>query len=150
MSIKKFEEILSTIKGIMCDFCKHQYSHAFKHPADSCPFQTSLYCSSCACYGHSTKSCPDPPSTVFTKPCFLEQLIPASLLKEHRITTKTLLPIHAVPAAKQTLELTNDDEVLKAFLFRKGQLSSRSIKPAALRDLVRAYASTAGLELILV
>jgi hypothetical protein len=39
---------------------------------------------------------------------------------------------------------------LKAFLYRKGQLASRSIKPAALRDLVRAYASTAGLELILV
>jgi len=138
------------MKGIMCDSCKRSYSHAFKHPADSCPFQTSLYCSSCACYGHSTKSCPDPPSTVFTKPCFVEQLIPASLLREHRIITKTLLPIHATNPLQETLELSDDDEVLKAFLYRKGQLISRSVKPAALRDLVRTYASTVGLELILI
>jgi hypothetical protein len=51
---------------------------------------------------------------------------------------------------KETLELSDDDDVLKAFLFRKGQLASRSIKPAALRELVRTYASTVGLELILV
>jgi hypothetical protein len=61
-----------------------------------------------------------------------------------------LLPIHAVPESKQTLELSDDDDVLKAFLMRKGQPVSRSVKPAVLRDLVRTYASTIGLELILV
>ena len=134
----------------MCSHCKLKYPLAFEHPADSCPFQTSLYCSSCACYGHTKRLCPDPPSTLFTQPCFVEQLIPPSLLREHRITTRTLLPIHAVPESKQTLELSDDDDVLKAFLTRKGQSVSRAVKPAVLRDLVRTYASTVGLELILV
>ena len=134
----------------MCSHCKLKYPLAFEHPADSCPFQTSLYCSSCACYGHTKRLCPDPPSTLFTKPCFVEQLIPPSLLREHRITTRTLLPIHAVPESKQTLELSDDDDVLKAFLMRKGQSVSRAVKPAVLRDLIRTYASTIGLELILV
>jgi len=134
----------------MCDFCKSNYTHVFQHPVDSCPFRTSLYCSSCACYGHSTKGCPDPPNTLFSNPCFVEQLIPKSLLQEHRITTKTLLPKYQPSPSKKTLELSDDDDVLKAFLHRKGQLASRSIKPAALRDLVRVYASTVGLELVLV
>jgi len=60
------------------------------------------------------------------------------------------LPIHAVPEARQTLELSDDDDVLKAFLMRKGQSVSRAVKPTVLRDLVRTYASTIGLELILV
>ena len=117
---------------------------------DSCPFKTSLYCSTCACYGHNRPSCPDPPSSLFTEPCFLEQLIPHSLLVEHNITTKTLLPRVQVLPEKPILELSDDDAVLKAFLYRKGQLQSRSIKPAALRDLVRTYAKTVGMELSLV
>lgn len=95
-------------------------------------------------------SCPDPPSTLFTEPCFVEQLIPAGLLKEHGITSRTLLPKHQIPEAKKTLELSDDDAVLKAFLSRKGQLHTRAIKPAALRLLVRTYAATLGVELILV
>jgi len=134
----------------MCDFCKPHYLHIFQHPIDSCPFRTSLYCSSCACYGHAIDSCPDPPSTLFTEPCFVEQLIPGSLLKEHGITTKTLLPKHRISELKKTLELSDDDAVLKAFLSRKGQLHTRAIKPAALRLLVRTYAATLGVELILV
>jgi len=55
-----------------------------------------------------------------------------------------------VPEARQTLELSDDDDVLKAFLMRKGQSVSRAVKPTVLRDLVRTYASTIGLELILV
>ena len=134
----------------MCSHCKPTYDHVFRHSVDSCPFKTSLYCSTCACYGHNRKTCPDPPSSLFTKPCFIEQLIPHSLLVEHGIATKTLLPCVQVTPEKPILELSDDDAVLKAFLYRKGQLQSRSIKPAALRELIRTYAKTVGMELSLV
>ena len=43
----------------MCSVCKDiLVGFEIEHDILLCPFRASLYCSRCACYGHSLKRCP--------------------------------------------------------------------------------------------
>jgi len=98
------------------------------HEEADCPFKASLYCSSCACYGHSLRTCPDPE---MDRPIFRRMILPC--FKE----------------SKPILELVNDESVLKSFLHSKSRLPPRAIKIAELRKLVALYADEEGYELCL-
>ena len=101
-----------------------------KHETTACPFKASLYCSACACYGHSLKSCPaHKPMTSHPNP-----------------VTKTKID----PPSKPILELSNDDESLKAFLQSKSRMPIKGAKFADLRKLVKQFADERGMELSLV
>lgn len=116
----------------MCDFCRSKYKHyMIKHETSTCPFKASLYCSVCACYGHALKTCP------------------VHALKSnpvHKPITKTKID----PPSKPILELSNDDESLKAFLQSKSQMPIKGAKFADLRKLVKQFADERGMELSLV
>jgi len=111
----------------MCQFCK------LKHEEATCSVKASLYCSSCACYGHTIRECPDPIDELYTKPLFSKRIILPSF-KE----------------SKPILEIRNEEESLKAFLQSKSKMPARSVKTADLRKLVTLYADEKGYELSLV
>lgn len=118
----------------MCDFCRSKYKHyMIKHETATCPFKASLYCSVCACYGHALKGCPVHKATRLSVPI------------------KTCItPIKTTIAIKPILELSNDDESLKAFLQSKSQMPIKGAKFADLRKLVKQFADERGMELSLV
>ena len=137
----------------MCDNCKHPplSFRGLKHEGVACPFKTSQYCSWCASYGHTNTSCPAPPSKFYTDPCYVEQLIPAAVLTQYNITTKTLLPGVKPPVEKKTgiLEITNDDKIIKAFLVGRGLIGPRTENSSQLRLALTNHAKAENKRLIL-
>ena len=114
----------------MCSFCRRTYKYyLLKHDEASCPFKQSQYCSTCACYGHLQKECPDP----------LPTCLPKAKAK-----------VKVAPPSKPILELVNQDDVLKSFLLAQEALPARSVKSAELRKLIKAYADKRGLILSLI
>jgi len=114
----------------MCSYCRSNYKHyLIKHEEDACPFKASLYCSACACYGHSIKGCP------------AHTPIQPRLIRTPPKKSKPAKPI---------LELSNDEESLKAFLQSRSRMPIRGVKTADLRKLVKQYADEKGMELSLV
>ena len=113
----------------MCNLCKTKYKDfLIKHDEAACPFQQNLFCSSCACYGHSLSQCPDPP------PVF----------------PKRALEIKPVIKQAPLLEMVNSAESFKAFLRSKSRMPMKAVKTINLLKLVRQYANEKGLELSLV
>lgn len=104
-----------------------------KHETATCPFKASLYCSACACYGHSLKSCP-------------VHALKSNPAHKPIIKIKTTVD----PPSKPILELSNDDESLKAFLQSKTRMPIKGAKFADLRKLVKQFADERGMELSLV
>ena len=137
----------------MCDNCKDPpFSFCGdKHELVACPFKTSQYCSTCAIYGHSRLSCPAPPNKFYTEPSYIEQLIPASLLTQHCITSNTLLPGVKVPleAPRPFLELKDDIKIIKAFLVARGLIGARIENHTIIRDALMKYAKSENKRLIL-
>jgi hypothetical protein len=145
----------------MCDNCKYPpFSfRGDKHDSVACPFKTSQYCSWCAIYGHTSTACPAPPSKFYTEPCYVEQLLPASILKQYNITSKTLLPTATPPEAttgkttgKTTtsgfIEITNDDKIIKAFLVSRGLIGPRTENSTLLRTALMNHAKSENKRLI--
>jgi len=115
----------------MCSLCLAKGRRfLLKHEAESCPFQTSLYCSTCACYGHSFDECPAPIPILHRKPVLAK---PSSK-----------------PIQKPFLELIDNETTLKAFLQSKHRMPTKAVKSANLRKLVALYATEKGYELNLV
>jgi hypothetical protein len=136
----------------MCDSCKKDYpGFLFAHAVQDCPFKRSLYCSSCACYGHSGDECPAKPADFYTKPCFIEQLIPLSVRQAHNITTRTLLPEVMPFASKEgILEIEDDIGVIRAYLQARSLLKNRQTSNAVLKDLLHEYAKQQNKRLMFV
>lgn len=136
----------------MCDNCKKAPYHfrGDKHEQVACPFKTSLFCSSCSTYGHSQESCPAPPDKFYTEPCYVEQLVPASLLKYYGITTNTLLPDIKPPKKnpERFLEIKDDIKIIKAFLVSRSIIGPRMEDATKLRDALILYAKRENLRLI--
>lgn len=137
----------------MCDNCKKAPYHfrGDKHEQVACPFKTSLFCSSCSVYGHTLESCPAPPDTFYMEPCYVEQLVPSSLVKYYGITTKTLLPDVRLPKEKggRFLELKDDIKVIKAFLVSRSIIGPRMDDETKLRDALTLYAKRENYRLLL-
>jgi len=113
----------------MCSHCKTTYkNYLLEHDPSSCPFQGSLYCSYCACYGHLSSKCPDAPP-------------PALRFKRIGVLT---------PKQERVLEILDNEEVLKAFLQAQDRMPTKSVKYADLRKLVGQYASEKGRKLTLI
>ena len=111
----------------MCHYCAH-IPYQSPHAPEACPYQRSLYCPSCATYGHEPSACPRAPSELYTQPHYAEQLIPTHLLKQYSIGTIT--PIKPLPVQKKqvVLELPDDDKLIRDYLFNQGNkvVSTRS------------------------
>jgi hypothetical protein len=78
-------------------------------------------------------------------------LIPASVLTQYNITSKTLLPGVKPPVEKKTgiLEITNDDKIIKAFLVARGLIGPRTENASQLRLALTNHAKAENKRLIL-
>uniref|UniRef100_A0A6C0KUD6 CCHC-type domain-containing protein n=1 Tax=viral metagenome TaxID=1070528 RepID=A0A6C0KUD6_9ZZZZ len=127
----------------MCKHCQDVLGDlALPHDESKCPLQKSFYCSTCAKYGHLTNKCPAKPSTYYTEPCFVEQLIPHTLLKEYNITSRTPLPLRKNEEPQRLLEIQDDDRVITAYL------AARSIKSKNKRHALEEYARQQNMRLV--
>lgn len=120
----------------MCSICKSILTgFSVKHDEDSCPLRKSMYCPSCAVYGHLPENCPDKPKQSAIKPCYVEQLIHHSIRKEYKITTRTHIATYPEDTAEDDesniLELCNSDMVIREYLKNHGiPIASKSeIRP---------------------
>jgi hypothetical protein len=127
----------------MCKLCQDILGDlALPHDESKCPLQKSYYCSICAKYGHLTDKCPAKPSTYFTEPCFIEQLIPPTLMKEYNITSRTPIPLTKKEEPPRLLEIMDDDRVIAAYL------SARSIKSKNKRHALEEYARKQNMRVV--
>jgi hypothetical protein len=83
----------------------------------------------------------------------VEQLLPASILKQYNITSKTLLPTATPPEATTEttsgfIEITNDDKIIKAFLVSRGLIGPRTENSTLLRTALMNHAKSENKRLI--
>lgn len=111
----------------MCSYCdKILVGFSIKHTEAACPLRKSLYCPTCAIYGHSFKGCPVKPSKAFTEPIYVEQLILPSERRAYKIKSYTLLPNKYLPDLDSTLynphliELKDTDQIIRDYLKSNG------------------------------
>ena len=103
----------------MCSVCSKEFpDFGLEHTEQFCPFRNSRYCSYCASYGHLTKSCPAKPARMFREPCYVEQLIPPSELKENNIASITLLPMQKEDV-RRIIYIKEDDKTIASYLHTK-------------------------------
>ena len=136
----------------MCSVCKAPFLSI--HTSENCPFRASLYCSFCACYGHSLDLCEQTPSKDLTQPAFEEQLIPSTVRAEMSIDTQTPIgPSTDATVRAQTeasilrheqgcqglLRIKKDDKVVRAFLAARSLLGVR-IKSKNAKEVLNLYA----------
>ena len=136
----------------MCSVCKAPFLSI--HTSENCPFRASLYCSFCACYGHSLERCEDKPSKDVTQPAFEEQLIPSTVRAEMSMVTQTPIgPSTEASIRVQTeasilrheqgcqglLRIKKDDKVVRAFLAARSLLGVR-IKSKNAKEVLNLYA----------
>ena len=77
---------------LMCSKCQNVLvGFSIPHKISDCPLLHSSYCSVCCSYGHLTDDCPDQDVVQLRKPTYVEQLLPPSILRQYKITTKTSL-----------------------------------------------------------
>jgi len=93
--------------------------------------------------------CPDKPSILYTKPAFLEQLIPQVHLDAYQITTSTPISYRPIPPPPQVLEIKDNALVIGAYL------SARSLgvpisdkKGIKKKRALEAYAKTQGMTVV--
>jgi len=87
------------------------------HPIKFCPVTQSSYCGICASYGHTVGDCPDDAILKERVPRFVEQLLPASLLLQYDIKTKTPLPnVTTTVVHEPVLEVKDLDKDIRAIL----------------------------------
>jgi hypothetical protein len=136
----------------MCDYCKKEHpGFLFEHTVIECPFKRSLYCSSCASYGHTLDTCPAKPADFYTKPCFLEQLIPFSLRELYNITTRTLLPdVMPYESKEGLLEIEDDPVLIRAYLQARQLIKNRQTSHALMRDILQQYAKEQNKRLVFI
>lgn len=127
----------------MCKLCQDVLGDlALPHDETDCPLQKSFYCSTCAKYGHLTNKCPAKPSARFTEPCFVEQLIPTSLMKEYNIISRTPIPLKKKEESQRLLEILDDDRVIAAYL------AAHSIKSKHKRHALEEYARQQNMRVV--
>lgn len=127
----------------MCKLCQDVLGDlALPHEESKCPLQKSYYCSTCAKYGHLIDKCPAKPSARFTEPCFVEQLIPPSMMKEYNITTRTPIPLKKADVTPRLLEIKDDDRVVAAYL------AAHSIKSKNKRHALEEYAKQQNMRVV--
>lgn len=111
-------------RSVMCSVCKPVIpTFGIPHTEALCPLRNSRYCSNCAQFGHLLSACPDRPSSIYTQPIYVEQLLSPSVLREYKITSRTPLPVVVTEVVPQLLEIKDDEKVIGAYL------AARSIKP---------------------
>lgn len=131
----------------MCSICKDVLiQFELEHTEARCPLAASLYCSSCACFGHLTRNCRAKPSKRYTQPVYVEQLIGVNDLLEFGIRTKTPLPVQKEEEPiPQLLEIKDTDSAITTFLTSKG---IKAGKKSMLRIQLENYAKTEKLRVI--
>ena len=92
------------------------------HMMDACPLQKLRYCGICATYGHNQHNCPEG-ALMHREPLYLEQLIPASAILEHGITSSTPLPQRTTikVLTKPIMEVPETEEAIRAALVAAGE-----------------------------
>lgn len=148
----KIEEACAAWRGYcretMCSLCKDiLVQFAIEHTEARCPLAGGSYCSHCAIFGHVTAECKSRPSSRYTKPVYLEQLIGPMELIEFGIRTKTplLSAAFAEDDLPQEIRVKNSDPIISAYLISKG------IKPgkkSALRAQLDTYAKTEKMRVV--
>ena len=135
----------------MCDKC-HTVApdYLFQHESSRCPFVAGLLCTWCATYGHTQDTCPSPPSSRYTTPIYVEQLIPQSLLVQHNIVTRTpldcrsdVIPSNKTNKTNGVIEIEDDNATIRQFLRNKGLSCPRADTKGAykrIRDILFNYA----------
>jgi hypothetical protein len=107
----------------MCDSCsKVLINFGIPHSKEDCPLRASYYCSNCAISGHLQEECTN--TSKYAKPTFVEQFIPPSVLKEYNITTLTPLPYKESENIEPSIEIKDDDRVIRHHLL------ANSIQPS--------------------
>ena len=133
----------------MCSNCKDVLiGFSISHAASNCPLLRSSYCSVCCSYGHLTEDCPDKEVLKFRKPTYVEQLIPYSLLKQHKITSQTPLPTTEDRVAKYEpeWEVEDTDKAIRQVLMNYS--SQPSGKPKENRRLLKQISDERHLKLV--
>lgn len=120
----------------MCDRCKHILrDFKIEHTVGTCPYLESLYCSSCAVYGHSRLRCPAKAPSYATQPIYMEQFIPYSERVAYGITSRTLLKGKRAPDEITELENPNLIELKEVDLVLKEFLKTRGIIATSKKDI---------------
>lgn len=121
-----------------CTACRATLGGLVKrHTADKCPLTAGSYCGLCASYGHSPSACPDAHTAAYREPHFLEQLVPATLLEEYNVRSRTMLadcPVATLPSEEAVWEVPETDEALRA------ALNTLGIKPMICQEKGRKEA----------
>jgi hypothetical protein len=131
---------------IMCSICKPILKDfKIEHKEEVCPLRNSRYCSYCSKYGHLTVACPAKPLRKYREPCYLEQLIAPSDLKEFNITTKTPIRYRIPDKPQQLIEIKDDDRVIMAYLAAR---SIKVIKGRNKKNTLEEYAKTQNKKVI--
>ena len=106
-----------------CKACRATLGRLVKpHNPDACPLLRGSYCGICACYGHATSNCPDSHVAAFRQPQFVEQLVPASLMEQFAIMSRTPLPqpLHVKPKEDAYWEVPHDNMSVRVALENAG------------------------------
>lgn len=137
----------------MCDCCSTIYRSDTKHDISVCPVRAALFCSVCQVYGHSTFKCPDKATWQMRTPEYIEQLIPATLLRHHGITSCTRIqsansaPIPCSYAPVLEVPIDSTGQYIRATLACHN-LPSSSIKEN--KRVLEAYGALIGKKVVYV
>lgn len=132
----------------MCSICKNLIQDfGVEHTESRCPLRNSRYCSYCAQYGHLTKMCPAKPSRKYREPCYQEQLIPYSELKEKNITTRTPIRYDEPDESQRLLKIEDSDKSIIAYMAAH---DIRLQKGYTRRQLLEEYAKVNNMRLVYV
>jgi hypothetical protein len=116
---------MATILSQKCTACRKVMGNLVKaHTLERCPMQKALYCGLCAIYGHSPDDCPDIGAAAFREPEFMEQLVPASLLAEFNITSRTPLNVKRIPdftVHQKIVQVAETEDAIRAALVSYGE-----------------------------
>lgn len=141
----------------MCDICSKIYRSDTKHDIAVCPVRAALFCSVCQTHGHSTLKCPDKATWKMRTPEYIEQLIPPSLLRHHRITSMT--PIHEPNQSPMPMPLDKKyDPVLEVPVDTTGQyiratLACHNLPSSSIKEnkrVLEAYSALIGKKVVYV
>ena len=132
----------------MCSICKEVLrDFGIEHKEALCPLRNSRYCSYCAKRGHLTSACPAKPPRMFREPCYHEQLIPPSDLKEKGITTLTPIKYNTPDVLPQLLKIKDNDLAITEYLLAN---SVKIQKGYTKRQILEDYAELNGMRVVYV
>ena len=118
-----------------CNICRNiLVGFMLTHTEDTCPLRRSAYCSTCASYGHFTKSCE---RTIAAKA--VQQRDATAAIKREAAATKK--------SSKEILELPDKEECIRTFLLSRSIPISQ--KKGKNKELLYEFAEANNMEVVL-